>query len=295
MYDPDWDREQHLVWPPYTVGAVAKGVIDERGARQVRAQYGAKLTMIDHWFGHLLGTLERTGRLDDTVVIVCTDHGHYLGEKDIFGKPGCPVYEPLGHVPLLIAWPGVAPTTCGALTTTVDLHATLLDLFGTTVEHRTHGRTLRPLLDGTATGVREWALCGVWGREVHLVADHKKYVRAPAGNNEPLSMWSNRWSTMPVHGHPDLRLPLPDERAVLDRMPGSRVPVIRQPFRAGDLLPFWAYSQFVGTLAFDLGDDPDEDRNLADGAFGRDLADQLHAALREVEAPHDQFVRLGYA
>lgn len=294
MYDPDWDGEQHLVWPPYTVGAIAKGVIDERGARQVRAQYGGKLTMIDHWFGHLLDTLERTGRLDDTVVIVCTDHGHYLGEKDIFGKPGCPVYEPLGHVPLLVSWPGIDAATCGALTTTVDLHATLLDLFGATVEHRTHGRSLRPLLDGTASSVRDWALCGVWGREVHLVADHKKYVRAPAGENEPLSMWSNRWSTMPVHGHPDLRLPLPDDRAVLDRMPGSRVPVIRQPFRAADLLPFWAYTQFVGTLAFDLGDDACEERNLAGDRIGRELADQLHAALRTVDAPHEQFVRLGY-
>ena len=69
------------------------------------------------------------------------------------------------------------------------------------------------------------------------IADHAKYVRAPVGGNVPLSMWSNRWSTMPIHAYPDLRLPLPDDRAVLDRMPGSTVPVIRQPFAAGDALP----------------------------------------------------------
>jgi arylsulfatase A-like enzyme len=255
--------------------------------------------MIDHWFGLLLGTLERNGLLDDTVVIVCTDHGHYLGEKDIFGKPGCPVYEPLGHIPLLVSWPGVAPGTCDALTTNVDLHATLLDLFAVPAAYRTHGRSVRPLLDGTGTSVREWALSGIWGREVHLVAGDAtkptKYVRAPAGDNEPLSMWSNRWSTMPVHAHPDLRLPLPDDRATLDRMPGSRVPVIRQPFRAGDLLPFWAYTEFVGTLAFDLGEDPGEDRDLAAEPLGKELEEQLHAALRDVEAPDDQFARLGYA
>jgi len=61
---------------------------------------------------------------------------------------------------------------------------------------------------------------------------------------------------MPLHSQPDLRLPRPDDRAVLDRMPGSTVPVIRQPFTAADFLPFWAYTQFVGTLAFDLGEDP---------------------------------------
>jgi arylsulfatase A-like enzyme len=294
MYDPDWHDLQHLVWPPYTVGAVQKGVLDERQARQVRAQYGGKLTMIDHWFGLLLDTLEATGRFDDTIVIVCTDHGHFLGEKDIFGKPGCPVYEPLGHVPLLIAGPGLAPGACDALTTNVDLHATLLELFGVEVEHLTHGRSLVPLLDGRVTSIREWALSGVWGREVHLVTDHAKYVRAPAGANEPLSVWSNRWSTMPIHGHPDLRLPLPDDRASLDRMPGSRVPVIRQPFRTGDPLPYWAYTEFGGNLAFDLGEDPGEHRNLAGDAFGKDLADQLYAALRDVDAPDDQFARLGY-
>ena len=62
--------------------------------------------MIDAWFGRVLDALDRGGFWDDTVVVVCTDHGHYLGEKDIWGKPAVPVYEPLGHIPLLVAWPG---------------------------------------------------------------------------------------------------------------------------------------------------------------------------------------------
>jgi len=294
MYDADWTAPAHLIWPPYTVGGIAKGVISARDGRQIRAQYGGKLTMIDSWFGKLLDTLDRTGRRDDTAVIVCTDHGHYLGEKDIWGKPGCPIYEPLGHTPLFVRAPGLGTGTCEALTTNVDIHATLCDLFGVGASHRTHGRSLLPLLDGTRTAVREWALSGIWGREVHLITDHAKYVRAPAGSNEPLSMWSNRWSTMPIHAHPDLRLPLPDDRAVLDRMPGSTVPVIRQPFVASDFLPFWAYSEFTGTLAFDLAVDPGEDENRAADALGRRLDGLLHDALLEVDAPDDQLVRLGY-
>src|SRR6266576_4326187 len=295
MYDASWREPQHLVWPPYSVGAVRKGVISEREAHQVRAQYGGKLTMIDAWFGRVLDALDAGDGLGDTMVIVCTDHGHFLGEKDIFGKPGCPIYEPLGHTPLLIAWPG-APggTTCDALTTNVDLHATLCDVFGVSPAHRTHGRSLVPLLQGDATSVREWALSGIWGREVHLIADHAKYVRAPAGDNEPLSMWSNRWSTMPLHSRPDVQLPLPDDRAVLDRMPGSTVPVIRQPFVATDFLPFWAYTEFRGTLAYDLAIDPDEDENRAAEPLGRRLDGLLHDALLEVDAPDDQLVRLGY-
>jgi arylsulfatase A-like enzyme len=216
MYDEDWEGH-HLIWPPYTNGAIAKGVMSPREGQQVRASYGGKLTMIDAWLGRVLDVLDRTNRWADTAVIVCTDHGHFLGEKDIWGKPAVPVYEPMGHIPLLVAWPGVAPGAIDALTASVDIFATLVDLFGvTTVEHRTHGRSLVPLLHGEARAVREHALSGVWGREVHLITEASKYIRAPEGDNAPLSMWSNRWSTMPIHGHRDLRLPLPDDRAVLD-------------------------------------------------------------------------------
>jgi len=297
MYDPDWEGP-HLVWPPYAVGAVARGTLTPDQARQVRAQYGAKLTMIDAWFGRVLEALDAQGLADSTAVIVCTDHGHYLGEKDVFGKPGVPVYETLGHIPLLVRWPGVAGGgTVDALTTSVDLHATLADGFGVTeaIRHRTHGRSLLPLLQGTATSIRDWALLGIWGREVHLVDGTHKYARAPRGDNAPLSMYSNRWSTMPVHGHPDLKLPPPDDRAVLDRMPGSKIPVIRQPFQAGDLLPFWAYSRFTGNHAWDLSIDPTEDEDRAGEPVEKELADQLREALRQVEAPADQFVRLGLA
>lgn len=295
MYDSGWEGP-HLVWPPYTVGAVAQGVITEREGRQIRAQYGAKLTMIDTWLGRVLDAVDARGLWEDTAVIVCTDHGHYLGEKDVWGKPGVPVYEPLGHIPLLVAWPGVAPGMCDALTTNVDLHATLADLFGVSVEQRTHGVSLVPLLEGTSTAVRDHALGGVWGREVQLVtAAGHKYARAPVGENAPLSMWSNRWSTMPVHAAPDLRLPRPDARAVLDHMPGSAVPVIRQPFDAGDVLPFWAYGRFHGNHCYDVSEDPAEEHNLAGTRVEAELTARLREALRAVQAPADQLERLGLA
>jgi arylsulfatase A-like enzyme len=294
MYDDAW-QGAHLIWPPYVVGALAKGILSERQARQIRACYGAKLTMIDAWFGRVLDALDRNGLADDTAVFVTTDHGHYLGEKDTWGKPASPIFEPLGHIPLLVRWPGATPRPVDALTTAVDLHATLLDVFGAHATHPVHGRSLVPLLRGEATSVREWALSGIWGREVHVIGDAHKYARAPIAKNEPLSMWSNRWSTMPVHGHPQLRLPPPDERAVLDRMPGTKVPVIRQPFRDGDFLPFWAYGAFRGAQLFDLANDPAEDENLAGTARERRAEELLRAALAEVQAPDDQRVRLGLA
>jgi arylsulfatase A-like enzyme len=294
MYDPTWEGP-NLIWPPYAAQAVGRGILSEREAHQVRACYGGKLTMIDHWFGRVLEAIERNALWDDTAVIVCTDHGHYLGEKDIWGKPAVPLYEPLGHTPLFVHWPGAEPGDVEALTTNVDLHATLLEIYGATSAHRTHGRSLVPLLRGEAVSVRDHALAGVWGREVHLIDGRMKYARAPAGANAPLSLWSNRWSTMPVHGMPELELPPPDERARLDHMPGSRVPVIRQPFAEGDTLPFWALARFTGNHLFDLDGDPGEENNLAGGAAERRSAEHLRAALREIDAPDDQLARLGLA
>ena len=58
--------------------------------------------MIDHWFGRVLAALDNQGLWDSTAVVVCTDHGHYLGDvrggDDLWGKPGVPQYEPLGHI-----------------------------------------------------------------------------------------------------------------------------------------------------------------------------------------------------
>ncbi|MFI4974568.1 MAG: sulfatase [Caulobacterales bacterium] len=293
-YDPDW-RGPHLIWPPYVVGALHKGVLTERQARQIRCQYGAKLSMIDHWFGKVLAAIDRHGLGDDTLVIVCTDHGHYLGEKDIWGKPGAPIYQTIGHIPLMIRAPGVAAGECDALTTNVDLHATLAELFGVAQRQRTHGRSLLPLLGGAAKSVRDWLLTGVWGREVCLVTGRHKYVRAPAGANAPLSMLSNRWSTMPTHGvlERNVALPLPDERAFLDRMPGSTVPVIHQTWGEGDAIPYWAGSRPSGNHLYDLRNDPGEDENLAGSPLEARLTEQLRAALTELEAPATQFERLG--
>jgi hypothetical protein len=76
-------------------------------------------------------------------------------------------------------------------------------------------------------------------------------------------------------------------------MPGSKVPVIRQPFRKGDALPYWAVGEFSGNHLYDLQNDPAEENNLAGSSAEREMAYKLREALEEIEAPSDQFVRLG--
>ncbi len=305
MYDPDWDGP-HLIWPPYGTAVTARGTLDARSARQVRAQYGAKLTMIDHWFGRITEQFDRHGLWESTALIVCTDHGHYLGEHDYFGKPAAPVMGTLGHIPLLIHLPGLpetAPspgTNVDALTTSVDLHATITELFGVagTERHRTHGTSLLPVLRGETSSVRDGLLTGIWGREVHLVDGTHNYCRAPQGANEPLAMFSNRWSTMPIPIPTDQALPLPDDRAALSHMPGTKVPVIRQRWDASDDLPYWAWGGMHGSHLWDRAEDPEESHDLLedgldDGKVEAPLAEHLRTLLIDLEAPAEQLTRLG--
>jgi arylsulfatase A-like enzyme len=294
-YDPAWSGP-HLIWPPYARDAVAKGILTAREGQQIRAQYGAKLTMIDAWFGRVLDAIDRTGTGGDTAIYLCTDHGHYLGEKDIWGKPASPAFQPIAQIPLMIAAPGVAPGTCDALTTSVDLFASLCDQFGVEgqTRQRSHGASLWPLLADPRGSVRDFVLSGVWGREVHYIDRQTKYARAPVAGNAPLAMYSNRWSTMPTHFLTrEQELPLPDRRATLSHMPDSAVPVLRQVWEAGDRLPYWAYAKFSGHHLYDLADDPGEARNLAGDAREQEAARRLAGALRSVMAPETQFTRLG--
>jgi len=295
-YDPAWEGPR-VIWPPYSTETVARQVLSERAARHVRANYGAKLSFIDHHLGRLLDQLDRLDLWTDTAVVLCTDHGHYLGERDLFGKPGVPVYPEMGHLPLLVAWPGRPPGSVDALTTSVDLHATICDIFEVSPgDHRTDGRSLVPLLEGAAREVRDHLLCGVWGRHVEVVSRDRLYARAPAGENSPLAMWSNRWSTMPARGFPGAELPRPDGRATLRPAPGSNVPVIRQPFVPGDMLPFWAYGTPCDDhRLYDLDADPGAERDLAGSHQEAEAVDLLRAALEEVGAPEEQFARLGIA
>ena len=231
-------------------------------------------------------------------MILCTDHGHYLGEKDIFGKPGVPHYEPLGHTPLMIAWPGVAHRRTPALTTNVDIYATIADIFGVTSEHRTHGHSMVPLVTGTAQHIRDWALAGVYGRWVHVIDGARKYARAPVNaDNLPLSMWSNRWSTMPVHGDARSQAAAPEPQRVSRLHAGLRragdPPTVQARRRVAVLVA--RHRARANITAIDLDNDPSETENRLGSHDEADMIELLRVALKTIEAPAEQFERLGIA
>lgn len=77
---------------------------------RIRALYDAGVSRADHFLGALLEELARSGRLDDTAVIVTSDHGEELGDHGRFEHALGRVWDECVHVPLIVRPPGgVAP------------------------------------------------------------------------------------------------------------------------------------------------------------------------------------------
>lgn len=294
MYDGgEWDdaRDGVHYWPEYGQGPR----YDERSRRHLRAQYCGKLTMADRWLGRFLDTLADHNLLDDTLIILTTDHGHYLGEHGWWGKPYIPCFNNYANIPLLVAMPGVRPgARSAALTTNVDIYSTILDAFGCAPRGPVDGVSLLPLLRGRTESVRQEVLYGYWGQGLNYTDNRHTYHRPPAAaDNTPLAMYSHRWSTAPWWRVPNL-----DAKAAAGRfMPGRDVQLFRRELSCEEMRQNTAvieHWQRMGPQLFDLTTDWPQARNLAGSALEREYAAKMKTALEKAGAPREQFQRMGF-
>ena len=139
--------------------------------------YDANLRWADQAVGEVRGVLEKAGLLEDTLLIVTADHGEALAEHGYVWHENVPYDEAL-HIPLLIRFPGGRLIRrSGALTQTVDVMPTILELLGMdTPTDALQGRSLAPLLTGGKTAVREYAFAQTYGPYYCRVARDKDWV-----------------------------------------------------------------------------------------------------------------------
>ncbi len=117
--------------------------IDNLYRKQVLA-----LQAVDEAVAALVETLRETGQLDNTFIFFTSDNGYHLGQHRL-GPGKYTAYEPDVHVPLLVRGPGVpAGVEVTALTSSVDLVPTLVELAGATLPVEPDGRSLVPFLQG---------------------------------------------------------------------------------------------------------------------------------------------------
>jgi arylsulfatase len=112
----------------------------------------------------ILDYLTANGLLDNTVIVFTADHGEMHGSHGMKGKGGF-LYENNIHVPLIIVHPDYeGGKTVSALTSHVDLAPTFVDVANISAEKKAEitgglpGKSLLPLLDGSADSVRDASL-----------------------------------------------------------------------------------------------------------------------------------------
>jgi arylsulfatase len=73
--------------------------------RMMRAYYAACVSFVDYQVGRIIAALEQAGVLEETLIVVTSDHGEYLGDFGCFGKRG--MHDASARVPLIARWPAV--------------------------------------------------------------------------------------------------------------------------------------------------------------------------------------------
>jgi arylsulfatase A-like enzyme len=283
LYGPHLAGETY--WPDYGPADRCRPELLER----VRKFYAGKVTMFDAWLGRLLDRFDRLKVWDDAVIVFTTDHGHFLGEHNQLGKPRTYPWQTLFHIPLVIHAPGAPEgVRCEALSTAVDLNATLADALGLARERPGHGRSLLPVVRGQAESVRDSVLMGYFGEVVGFTDGRHKLHQAPLEGNRPLYAYGHDLVTAPFCR----QLRFDGTVELGDFMPQAGVPVLRLSAHDGAR---WREVGGQASLLFDLAADPGEERDLA-GSRPELLAAmrrKLRAALEAVSAPAEHYERLG--
>jgi arylsulfatase A-like enzyme len=109
--------------------------------------YDGEISYLDFHLGRLIDALEKSGRLDETMIVIMADHGESLGERGVY-KHSSQLYNEQTHVPLIIHFPGVAPRSIGDYVSTVDLGPTMLSAVGLDYPKECAGVSLVPLMRG---------------------------------------------------------------------------------------------------------------------------------------------------
>lgn len=281
LYPHEYHGKQ-MDWPDY-----GRNELDEETTRHLRYEYAALMSMCDRNLGRVLDKMDEYDLWKDTLLIVNTDHGFMLGEKEWMGKNVQPFYQELIHLPFFIHDPAVPEmdgTRRKELAQTIDVPATILDFFGAPPLNHSEGVSLLPVLRKDRP-VRYAALFGIFGGHVNVTDGRYVYMRASANSaNAPLY----EYTLMPCH------MTAPFSAAELrttEFVPGfsftDGCQLLRTEAKVGN------NSYWFGSRLYDLQEDPDQQHPVESLALRRRMAELLRTEMKKSEAPLEQFQRLG--
>jgi arylsulfatase A-like enzyme len=104
-------------------------VTDMAAAKHMFDGYDTGIRYADDAVGVLVAKLTELGVLDDTAILVSSDHGEGFGELGVYADHQA-ADEATCHIPAVLRWPGVAPAVADGLLYHLDVGATVVDLAG---------------------------------------------------------------------------------------------------------------------------------------------------------------------
>lgn len=277
----DWSSYNQTDEPPEAV-------------ENLKRNYLASLLFMDHCLGKFLDTLDEYDMWKDTMIILTTDHGHLLGEHNFTGKNVMPVYNELAHIPLLIHNPGQTRSVeREVLTQTMDLCPTILKSFSVQYdEAKMHGKAIPShCKEDSLYLLHDYALYGSFGGSVNITDGKYTYMRVHhTPNNQPLYMYTAVPSSYccECKGDQEDFSQIEAGRYLKHtNHPVFKVPVYRS----------WLNNRYLvfntEDKLYNLEADYEQENNLIGDEREEKYIAMLYNAMKELDAPEEQFVRLG--
>lgn len=165
--------------------------------RNLVRSYLACTSYVDGQIGRLIEALQESGQRDNTIVVLWSDHGWHLGEKEITGKNS--LWERSTRVPLIFSGPGITPRQrCQLPAELLDIYPTLIDLCGLPVRTDLEGVSLGPQLHDAQTPRDRPAITSHNQGNFGVRTEKWRYIRYADGAEELYDMESDQreWANL---------------------------------------------------------------------------------------------------
>jgi arylsulfatase A-like enzyme len=244
--------------------------LKERIIREMQTVSG-----IDALVGNLREKLEEMGLDKNTIIIFTSDHGLFHGEFGLGGKALC--YQVTTHVPYIIYNPMLPRKARGRvsdeLVQTIDIAPTLLDFAGIPEPGSFQGKSIRDILEGRDSPVREYLFTeNLWSTQF--------------GNPRCESVQNKEWKYIRYYENRNLGASVKIEAA---KMLGMNVNDMLYKVHDNDIPVYRSYIEapFKGEEAvyeelFHLSEDPDETTNLANDSKYSKILEEMRLVCRDL-------------
>lgn len=170
---------------------------------KVRA-YLACISFVDAQIGKVVDKLRSSKFRDNTIVVLWSDHGYHLGEKDISGKNT--LWERSTHVPLIVAGPGIAGgRQSHEAVELLDIYPTLVDLAGLEEKKGLEGESLVPLLNDVKAERAKPAITVHNPDNYSVRTERWRYIQYADGSQELYDHSRDPQEYANLAGNPDYR------------------------------------------------------------------------------------------